>query len=187
MLIENEYKTLICREAYNCISSIINWTSEINQTNYYYLDENKKILQDGNTLRIRKIGKKKVLQFKKYIDNSDSLHIREEFETPVDSIPVNLDEKLLLPFCNEQYKNIKLIGSLETKRKIFKNNHFMFCLDKNTFLKSTDYEIEIEIYNKEANDIFDFNNPLYNMFKDNTVGKFSRFYNKYMELNYEFT
>lgn len=183
MLIENEYKSLISEEMYKWLSTIINWTSEINQTNFYYLDEKKQILHNGNTLRIREIGNNKILQFKKYVENNGALHVREEYEFPMYSIPQNLDEDLIKNMFKEEYYNINLIGSLKTKRKVFLGENFTLCLDKNIFLKSVDYEIEIEIENDMNNELHNLIKPLLqNMFKRNTVGKFSRFYNRYMEI-----
>ena len=95
----------------------------------------------------------------------------------------NLDEDLIKNMFKEEYYNINLIGSLKTKRKVFLGENFTLCLDKNIFLKSVDYEIEIEIENDMNNELHNLIKPLLqNMFKRNTVGKFSRFYNRYMEI-----
>lgn len=184
MIIENEYKLLISEEIYKWLSSIINWTSEINQTNFYYLDDKKQILHNGNTLRIREIENEKTLQFKKYVENNKALHVREEYEIPIYSIPQNLDEDLIKNTFKEKYYNIKLIGSLETKRKVLLGESFTFCLDKNFFLENVDYELEIEIKNALNSELLDFIDPILKIiFKRNSVGKFSRFYSRYMELN----
>lgn len=185
MLIENEYKCLLDKTMYESLVSLINWSNEINQTNFYYLDEKKQILYDGNTLRIREIGDNKILQFKKYIANNGALHIREEHELKVRYIPLKLDESLIRKVFKKEYCNINLIGKLETKRKVFHGENFTLCLDKNLYFENIDYEIEIEFDSNISDELNKCIGLLFqNSIKENVSGKFFRFYTKYMELNY---
>jgi len=97
------------------------------------------------TVRIREINNSYLLQIKVPVNEKGSLHIKKEYEMIVNEVPKEISSDDIFNLCGIRVNSIKLIGSLQTIRKInFLDENTEICLDKNKYLNTLDYEIEIE-------------------------------------------
>ena len=140
-MIEYEKKILLTADEY---MAIILWNSKflqepICQINHYYDTENLDMNKQGITCRIREIDGKYTATVKKHKTNVSECSI-EESKVAVSSIDDSFFADL----------NVKLYGSMKTERIIINDEpEIKIMLDKNTYLDTVDYEIEIEYSPKE--------------------------------------
>lgn len=174
-MLETELKCMIDKDTYLEISSMFDWDKIKEQTNSYYTDTHNILKQNGITFRIRTIDNINKIQIKKHKNSESPLQICEENEYEISDIP----EKFTADYVKKLtgiHSDVSLLGSLTTLRhSLMYNNNVEICLDKNTYLDKTDYEIEIEytdeipseLIEKLKNAGVEFNKP--------AVGKCSRF------------
>ena len=195
-MLETEYKRLLTADEYNKIAAHFDWDSVKEQTNHYYGDEDKILANNRVMFRVRVKGGKSVIQVKLHKNADSPLQICEELEYPIDGVPEVIEN-------GEKYTGIKTgtlknLGCTVTLRhsKMW-DSQTEICLDKTEYLGITDYEIEIE-YTDEHEDSRGIEplsssallrkssqkipeklsaelNALGVEFKENSVGKYTRF------------
>lgn len=183
-MLEVEYKCLIDEETYNKIKHKYEWDSIKEQINYYYNDMSKELSKRRITVRIREKDGKLKLQAKRHKNSDSPLHISEESEIDVSSIPSLIDEQTArkITGVDSMGKLIKS-GSLTTLRHSFMwNSTTEICLDKSTYLGITDYEVEIEYTLDAPLALIDEFKNMGVEFTENTAGKYSRFRNRLEEI-----
>lgn len=179
MNIEKEIKILLSKEDYQRVKLLFEWDKEVTQKNYYYVNsENITCYCNEPTIRIRKKEGKYKLQIKIGVGKEKScLHVKEEYEKPMFSVPDTISRTELKELTNADFKNdVLLIGNLVTCRKtcaIYDNTEI--SLDKNFYLGIEDYEIEIEYVNNYPNEIMEYLSKNGITSNKPSVGKFSRF------------
>jgi len=160
-VINNEYelKIMLTKNEYLMLRKYI--TTEYLQTNYYFDNEEYVVYTSMNSLRIRQINSKYIITHKHSISNNKK-GVIEMVEKNVD-IDKNVftqlinGEKNIAEFINVEFKNLKYIGYLETKRAKLnlENNMPPAELDYNKYNNIIDYELEWEIdeniYNNAIN------------------------------------
>lgn len=174
-MIETELKAMLSYDQYEILMDMFTWDSAVSQTNHYYTDKSGELKNHGITFRIRTIDNKSVIQVKKHTNSNSPLQICEENEFEIDFIPQEFSQNEIKEMTGIEIST-SYIGDLTTIR-----NSCMYCdgveicLDKNDYLDTTDYEIEIEytspipdeLLTKLAEAGVTFNKP--------SRGKFSRF------------
>lgn len=175
-MIEKEFKTLISESKYHELLSQFHWNKVIDQTNHYFSDSDE-ILQDKNiTVRVREINGTYTLQIKSPINEDKALHINEEFEEKLTMLPNIICSKQFMNIANLFIGDAYLIGSLQTNRYVCQwNETTQICLDKNTYLRFTDYELEIEYINYISHELMDSLVNVGVSFEHKIEGKYSRF------------
>lgn len=114
------------------------------QTNYYYDTIKRDLKKNKLSLRIRYIENKNIyiatLKEKTAIGN-----IEHEFVIN-DNLLSLLPEEITQIIANKNIDLSKLVqlASLKTKRKEYKDNDYILCLDYNEYNQTKDYEIECE-------------------------------------------
>jgi len=157
LLTENEYT-----EFMGALLEVAGGTTII-QINYYYDDTEFNIFHKDETLRIRQIGAKLTLERKFNKRQEDSVRICDEDTNKIDLLP-----KMII-MNGFQYRNI---GSMTTLRTNFSIDNVNISLDKNFYLGTVDYEIEVEY--KCLNKMLPIlKNILFST--KNAIGKYSRF------------
>lgn len=141
---EFEKKIIITFEQYEKLSDFFKnfKTRNVVQINYYYDTYNEKLRKNNITCRIRQKDDTLVGTIKKHITNDDR-SVEQNFE--VKSLPyiMKIDET-----------DVSLKGQLTTFRSIYTVSESIdLILDKNIYLGTVDYEIEVEYndgYEREA-------------------------------------
>ena len=145
MLKEYERKCLLNKEKYSCV---IDKLTELYgnerkiQINYYYDTVDCKLASNGETLRIRQIENELKLEYKHNKRKIDGVRICDEYTKNIISLPKTIKGSVL------QYKSADevfyCLGTLITERTNFEVEDVLISLDKNYYLGTVDYEIEIE-------------------------------------------
>lgn len=181
-MIETELKAMLSYEQYKTLINIFSWDSVVSQTNHYYTDKSGELKKHGITFRVRTIDDKSVIQVKKHTNSNSPLQICEESEFQINSIPQNFSATEIKEMTGIEVST-SYIGDLTTLRNsCMYCNGVEVCLDKNDYLDTTDYEIEIEytspvpeeLLNKLAETGVVFNAP--------SRGKFSRFMTRLLSI-----
>jgi len=156
---EFELKIMLNKNEYLMLRKYI--TTEYSQTNYYFDNDKYIVYNSMNSLRIRRINDKYTITHKHSISNNKK-GIIEMVEKNVD-IDKNIfnqlinGEKDITEFINVEFKKLKYIGYLETKRAKLnlEDNMPPAELDYNEYNNIIDYELEWEInenlYNNAIN------------------------------------
>lgn len=182
-MIEREKKILISKDEYDYLLKKFGATKSIKkQTNYYFDTDDFIMNRQKITCRIRLKDGKYTGIVKQHLENTDCSN-----ETEVEIYSGIYDNA----FTDW---GLKLQGELITERCIlFKNAFFEIVLDKNKYLDTIDYELEIEYavnHNEEAQFIFEVFAKMLDSFKDtlanskhyentqNAQSKSSRFFTK---------
>ena len=133
-MFEFEKKLILNKTEYDSVLTLYNFNDPIIQTNYYYDTPDGEFTRDGITCRIREINGEYIATLKNH--NLQWTNCSVEYSTKVEN------EKDSHVFNG---MNVSLQGSLKTTRHIWQ-----FCsgvtitLDKNEYLNTVDYELEIE-------------------------------------------
>lgn len=181
-MIEKELKIKISQQQYDLVKDLFNWDSKVVQTNFYYGDSNTVEINSELTIRIREIGNKRLLQIKKPISYNKSVHIKEEFEKSVDSIPSSISKEELKEIVGVDMPDVSLLGKLETLRFTSKwDDKTEICLDKSQYFDNIDYEIEIEYQDELPEEIITNLNKNCITVADKVDGKFARFMSAYLK------
>lgn len=144
---EKEYKFLISKETFDevmdkCSNKYLLLERKL-QINYYYDTLNNKLNEYKITVRIRKKNNDMKLQIKKHISQQNFRIDSYEYSCNITELPPSVK----IPNFKEE---LILKGKLITDRIIYKcGNSSIVCLDKNTYLGTTDYEVEIEVTEDE--------------------------------------
>ena len=167
---EVEKKELISKEQYlACLAYLMK--KQIGnrklQVNYYYDTDDFRLYTNNETLRVRQIEDQLKLEYKHNKTIENNVRTCDEYTQALDSLPSSIDNDAL------NIHNCKYIGSLITERYDFKLNNSIISLDKNYYLGTLDYEIEIETEDDFQG--IDFINPLGFTFEKPLVGKYQRF------------
>ncbi|SHO43139.1 CYTH domain-containing protein [Anaerocolumna xylanovorans] len=185
-MIEKELKIKISQQQYDLVKDLFNWDSKVVQTNFYYGDLNTVEINSEMTIRIREISNKRLLQIKKPIAYDKSIHIKEEFEKIVDSIPLSISKEELKEIAGVDMPDVSLLGKLETLR--FTSNwddKTEVCLDKSQYFDCIDYEIEIEYQDELPEEILTILSKNCITLADKVYGKFARFMRAYLKKLHE--
>lgn len=136
-MIEYEKKIPISYAEYSDILNLNRGSSKtVVQTNYYYDTDDYMMNNQGVTCRIREINGRFVAAIKDHICKDSEFSV--ENTRPVSSAD---DDSFF------ENLGIKLQGHLVTERtKICSNMGITAVIDKNTYLDTTDYELEVEYY-----------------------------------------
>lgn len=185
-MIEKEQKIKISQQQYDLVKDLFDWDSKVVQTNFYYGDLNTVEINSELTIRIREIGNNRILQIKKPISYNKSVHIKEEFEKSVDSIPSSISKEELKEVVGIDMPDVSLLGKLETLRFTSKwDDKTEICLDKSQYFDNIDYEIEIEYQDELPEEIITKLNKNSIILADKVYGKFARFMSCYLEKLHE--
>lgn len=180
IMIERELKKIIKQDEYKSLLSVFAWSEIKNQTNFYYdvfpPNDNEKI-----TVRIRTINGQNKLQIKCALQNSDKERL--EFEEEVPEISPFISSGRIKSLSGFHYDDVFLIGALVTQRNIYNwNSSIIVCLDKNEYLGTTDYELEIEYKDNVESDLLLLLSTYGITFNTKQQGKFSRYINRYYNI-----
>lgn len=144
---ETEFKTLLNEEKFNAlmamlISKGINYKI-IRQTNNYYDDRDHSLYKTHKTLKVRSIN-----QVKQIISKGVSTFGDDSEQTRTDNILLSYQGELpeKIKINNNWYT---LQGELTTIRTSFMYLGFVISLDKSEFLDETDFELEVELIDKQ--------------------------------------
>lgn len=115
----------------------------------------------------------------KYKDGQGALHLSNEYEVELNKIPEEIDGVFLSNICKVSLPDVIKMGHLTTVRHIYNwNDKTEISLDKNNYLDTEDYEIEIE-YKENIDpaliELFEKNNI---KFQNKTDGKCKRFFSR---------
>ena len=141
------------------------------QINYYYDTLDDKLNEYKITVRVRENNNDMKLQIKKHIS-------QQNFRIESYEYSCNITELLQSVKIPDFKEELSLKGKLITDRIIYKcGNSSIICLDKNTYLGTTDYEVEIEV--TEDEEIYILKDMEYFCFWEMGVqSKSSRFFEK---------
>ncbi len=182
-MLEVEYKCLITEEVYNKIKSFYKWDWIKHQINHYYFDSSGELGKRHIMVRVREKDGSCTVQVKAHKNPGEALQICEENEFPIDCVPerISADD-------GEKYTGIKtgelnLAGELDTLRhNLMYCDGVEICLDKNEYLDRCDYEIEVEYTGSFPPKLMDELSSLGVEFKEKSVGKYTRFIHRLMEV-----
>ena len=130
-MFECEMKLPLTKREQDALLELADDPDETIQTNYYYDTEMLDMQRKGITCRIREHKGSFVATKKTHLANGVSNEETSEATGPFD--------------ISQFGKNVKLYGEMITHRTVLLNiNSVVAALDKNTYLGTTDYELEIE-------------------------------------------
>lgn len=118
-------------------------------TNHYFVGDD---MSRDTMVRIRQIGDRYVLCYKRRLNNADEVMVCDERETNVDGPFTNMALQVGLPYrsLNSIFDTdvftswLKYVGKSETLRTCFMLDEWRVELDKCSYLGRTDYELECE-------------------------------------------
>lgn len=140
-MLEKEVKIMLTEEEYERCKGLFDFGAPLRQVNNYYYS--RKCSERGISVRVREVGGEVLLQVKVPVSTEGSLAVREELEKKLHFVPERIGAETLEEVCGVADSAVRR-GSLETRRSICKTGDTEICLDKNTYLGVTDYEIELE-------------------------------------------
>ena len=183
-MLETEFKCLISKQTYETLRDKVRWNSCREQVNHYYADKNGAVTEKRLMIRVREIGGRYALQIKTRTNSGSPLQICEENEYEIDGVPQMIDAETIKRYTGEDIGDVYLIGTLRTKRRVYNwDPGTEICLDKSTYADVTDYEIEVEYSGEVDKELLGRLSSYGVEFKQNSIGKFSRFYKRCNELN----
>jgi uncharacterized protein YjbK len=183
-MIEKELKVLLTQAQYRKLHQAFCWEHVIEQTNHYYLDFPGVIKAHHITVRVRETAGTNKLQIKYPVQDtgisfSEALVIRAEHKENIEGLPEVLEGGRIARITGVSCDNLYLVGSLLTRRHIFRCDQTIVCLDQNHYMAVEDYELEIE-FSDLINEALIAH--LCNMginFNQKAIGKFTRFMAEY--------
>lgn len=181
-MVEKELKSLIDEKIFEKVKEYYKWDDVIVQENHYYADTRGVLGKERATFRIRAIGDTLRIQVKLHKNDSSALQISEELEYPVDSVPDNISAEEAKKYTGLDCGELVLLGSTVTERYVLKKDGTELCLDKNTYLDMTDYEIELEYTEMCSQELLDSLKTMGVEFNEKCTGKYSRFVNRFNSL-----
>lgn len=150
-MIEQEIKILLTEKEYLSILTSIKWEKSLKQVNHYYADPEGAQKGRGLSIRVRELGDRYYLQMKRTITEQGLLHIKEEYEYEMQSVPDMIEDLTIRDITIEKAWKM---GCLRTIRHVYHwDDYTEICLDENSYLGIKDYELEIE-FTQELSDSF---------------------------------
>lgn len=150
-MLEQEFKALISKEQFEKIRYNYTWDKKFTQVNHYYFDNNDYIIKNEITVRVREKDNSYKLQIKIPESIRSNIHIKNEFSMPFDNVPQVISGDVLKKLCGFDVGDVKRLGELKTERRTKKiSNSVKLFLDKNEYLNTIDFEVEIEYLNDES-------------------------------------
>lgn len=134
-MMEHEKKLLLTEELHDFLIQEVYPTWEmVTQINHYYDTEDQQLRMQNVTCRIREKGRRFVATVKRHgVAGDPDASWENHFET--DGVP---------PVLVYGDQELVLWGSLKTERKRIQTGELLVCIDRNTYLGSVDYELELE-------------------------------------------
>ncbi len=183
-MLETELKCIITKEVYDKVRAAFDWDSESEQINYYYTDEQRVLRKNRVMVRVRARNNGFKLQVKLHKNAGSPLQVCEETEYDIDGAPIKIPADTAQTVTGlEVGELLKMGGSKTFRSSLMWGSGTEICLDKTDYFDITDYEIEIEYKEKVSQELIDKLSELGVEFKENSIGKFSRFLKKFDELN----
>ncbi len=183
-MLETELKCIITKEVYDKVRAAFDWDSESEQINYYYTDENALLRKNRVMVRVRARDNGFKLQVKLHKNAGSPLQICEETEYDIGGAPIKIPADTAKTVTGlDVGELVKMGGSKTLRSSLMWDKGTEICLDKTDYFDVTDYEIEIEYKEKVSQELLDKLSELGVVFKENSIGKFSRFLKKFDELN----
>ncbi len=183
-MLETELKSIITKEVYDRVRSAFDWDGESEQINYYYTDEQGILRENRVMVRIRAKNNGFKLQVKLHKNAGSPLQICEETEYDADGAPIKIPAGTARAVTGlDVGELVKMGGSKTLRSSLMWDGGTEICLDKTDYFDVTDYEVEIEYKDKVSPELTDKLSELGVVFKENSIGKFSRFLKKFDELN----
>lgn len=146
--IETEYKYLLSVEQFQDVLSKCKmkflFSEHKLQVNYYYDTDDNTLNSEKITIRIRQQHSDMKLQIKKHGEFDNGLSTSDEYSEKIDTLP----SFMRIPDISD---NVFLKGALVTERQAFsfgKNSNI--CFDENMYLGICDYEVEIEVDERDT-------------------------------------
>lgn len=158
---ERELKTLVSKEQFEQLMTLVMPDECRIQINTYYDTPDGALKKQGIALRIRQIENSNILTMKKPLDAIT----KYEFERPVSASNLNElnqeEQQWIIDHLGEGHdlKQLKTVVTTTTERCIKKTDDAEICLDKTDFAHHTDYEIEYE-YTRDHDGISIYKNLL---------------------------
>lgn len=150
-MLEQEFKALISKEQFEKIRYNYTWDKKFTQVNHYYFDNNDYIIKNEITVRVREKDNSYKLQIKIPESIRSNIHIKNEFSMPFDNVPQVISGDVLKKLCGFDVGDVKRLGELKTERRTKKiSDSVKLFLDKNEYLNTIDFEVEIEYLNDES-------------------------------------
>lgn len=172
---EKEIKVLLTREQYEKVKGIFRWGEQIFQVNHYYVNsdtEDEKRL----SIRVREENSRFWLQIKRPKTEENALHISEEYQRELDSVPDRLDSETLTELTGFYVPDSRLLGTIYTERAVCKSYPGLeICLDRIRYGEVTEFELELEYRDEwpgEAVKVLEENGI---RFGEKVFGKYYRF------------
>lgn len=183
-MLEKELKCIITKDIYEKIKSEFDWDCTAEQINYYYTDKNGVLRNNRIMVRVRAKDGVFKLQVKLHKNSDSPLQICEETEYDIDGAPMTIPPETTLKATGlDAGELVKMGGSVTLRSSLMWDKDTEICLDKTDYFDITDYEIEIEYKDELKKELLSRLKALGVMFNENSVGKFSRFLNRFDELN----
>lgn len=187
MVLEKELKVLLTKEQFEGLQAKINIEKHVSQINFYYSDDEGKILQNGCTIRVRGKVDSLKLEIKIPVGNQGLIHVKNEYEESIEGVPYKISGRELFHISGVQLPDVTMKGFLITERFICQwDEYTKVCLDRNSYLGIEDFELEIE-YTGDS-----ISKELFQVIKGmdielrETIGKCKRFLGKKMQ-EYRYT
>ena len=141
------------------------------QANYYYDTDANTLNSEKITIRIRQQHSEMKLQIKKHKEFNNGLSTSDEYSGKIDILPYVMK----IPDIPDK---VILKGALVTERQVFsfgKNSNI--CFDENMYLGICDYEVEIEVDERDTEDALSIINYL-GLVQKPSESKSERFFRK---------
>ncbi len=183
---EVEYKCIITEEIYNKVKEHFQWDWSKHQINNYYFDEAGELAKRHIMVRVREKDNSCAVQVKAHKNPGNALQICEETEFPIDHVPEKISAEDSKRYTGIATGELIRIGSLDTLRNsLMWNSSVEICLDKSEYLDKCDYEIEVEYTGDFPDELTDELKKLGIEFRDKSVGKYTRFITRLMQIIHE--
>lgn len=146
--IETEYKYLLNVEQFQDVLAKckmkFSFSEHKLQVNYYYDTDDNTLNSKKITVRIRQQHSDMKLQIKKHREFDNGLSTSDEYSEKIDTLP----SFMRIPDIPD---NVILKGVLVTERQIFSfGKNSSICFDGNMYLGICDYEVEIEVDERDT-------------------------------------
>lgn len=183
-MLETELKCIIAKEVYDKVRAAFDWDNENEQINYYYTDEQRVLRKNRVMVRVRARNNSFKLQVKLRKNADSPLQICEETEYDIGGAPIKIPADTAKTVTGlDVGELVKMGGSKTLRSSLTWDKSTEICLDKTDYFDVTDYEIEIEYKDKVSQELINKLLGLGVVFKENSIGKFSRFLKKFDEFN----
>lgn len=145
MLLEKELKTLLTKEQFEKLQVKIDIEKHVSQINFYYSDDDGKILRNGCTIRVRGKVDNLKLEIKIPVGNQGLIHVKNEYEKSIEGVPYKISSQELFHVSGVELPDVTMKGFLITERFICQWDEYTeICLDRNSYLGIEDFELEVE-------------------------------------------